>query len=127
MQYIIEAAAIASNACHLFNMSPALLVGFAIYFSAQLCVASFLLFMDGMTYHRLNGASGGRDYRWEKTLAIVFGVLQMSLSIAGLAGIIVAFCSSRDMCDWIQAGVMSSLQLGTGTNVRQLTLYVRTR
>jgi hypothetical protein len=93
MQYIIEAAAIASDAYRLSNMNHTLLVGFAIYFSAQLCLASFLLFIDGRAYHNLTGRFGGRDYRWEKTLAIVFGVLQMSLSIAGLAGIIVVTCA----------------------------------
>ncbi|KAA8621990.1 hypothetical protein TUN199_10442 [Pyrenophora tritici-repentis] len=101
-------------------MIPALLVVFAIYFPAQLCLTSFLLFIDRRAYHNSTGGFCGRDYCWERIPAIVFVVLQTSLSIAGLAGIVVAFRSSHDMCDWIQAGVICSLQLGAGTKLARL-------
>jgi hypothetical protein len=105
-------------------MIPALLAAFAIYFSVQLCLTSFLLFIDGRAYRNLTGGSYRHGYHCGRILAIAFIVLQIGLAIAGLAGVVVAVRSSRDMCDWIQAGVVCSLQLGASTNVRQLTLCV---
>jgi hypothetical protein len=61
----------------------------------------------------------GRDYLWERALASILGVVQMGLSIAGIAGIVTAFRARREGCTWLETGVMCSLQLAVGTNVRR--------
>lgn len=108
-------------------MGPAILIGFAVCFSAQLCLTGVLLFIDASARHNSSQILPRRNYRWDEALAIVFGVLLMSLSIAVLAGIVAAFRSSSDTCDWLQTGVVCSLQLTASTNVKRLTLCARNR
>lgn len=50
---------------------------------------------------------------------MILGVVQMGLSIAGIAGIVAAFRARREWCTWLETGVMCSLQLAVGTNVRR--------
>lgn len=98
-------------------MNSVFLVSSAIYFPVQICLTCFLLFIDIRAYRILTGGFHGRVYRLEKTLLIIFNVLQIGLLIASLVGIAVTICFGRDMRNWIETGVVFSLQLGTGTSV----------
>lgn len=101
------------------------LVSFAIYFSVQLCLSCFLLFIDVRAYRRSTGNFYGHVYFSDKVLILVCRVLQIGLLIVSLVGIAVTVRLGHDMWDWIEAGVICSLQLGAATRVSELALFVQ--
>jgi hypothetical protein len=100
-------------------MTSVLLVGFAFSFSFGLLLNAVLMYIDAKDQLSSRGRLLGRDYLWERALALMFDVVQMGLSIAGIAGIVAAFRTRRDGCTWLETGVMCSLQLAVGTNVKR--------
>jgi hypothetical protein len=100
-------------------MTSVLLVGFAFSFSFGLLLNAVLMYIDAKDQLSSRGRLLGRDYLWERALALMFDVVQMGLSVAGIAGIVAAFRARRDGCTWLETGVMCSLQLAVGTNVKR--------
>lgn len=108
-------------------MTPVLLVGFAFSFSFGLLLSALLMYIDAKDQLNSKGRLLGRDYRWERALALLFDIVQTGLSIAGIAGIVAAFRARKEGCSWLETGVMCSLQLAVGTNVRKQALFIRHR
>lgn len=100
-------------------MTPVFLVGFAISSALGLLLSAVLMYIDAKDQLGSKGRLLGRDYRWERVLALIFDILQIGLLIAGTAGIVAVFRARREGCSWLETGVMCNLQLAVGTNVRK--------
>jgi hypothetical protein len=107
------------------NMTPIFLIGFAICFSFGLVLSSVFMYIDAKDQLNTKGRLLGRDYCWERALAFLFGIAQVCLSISGIAEVVAMFHSKKEVCNWLEAGVVCSLQLAVGTNVRTSALFIR--
>lgn len=106
-------------------MTPVLLVGFALSFSFGLLLSALLMYIDVKDKLNSKGRLLGRDYRWERAIALIFDILQIGLSIAGIAGIVAGFRARKEGCSWLESCVMCSLQLAVGTNVRKQAFSIQ--
>lgn len=106
-------------------MTPVLLVGFAFSFSFGLLLSAMLIYVDAKDQLSSKGRLLGRDYRWERALALMFDIVKIGLSVAGIAGIMAAFRSRKEGCSWLEMGVMCILQLAVGTNVRKWAFSIQ--
>jgi hypothetical protein len=104
-------------------MTLTFLVGFATCSSFGLVLSGVLMYIDtkGQTEHGLLR----HDYRWERALALLFEILQMCLSIAGIVEAVAVFHYRREGCSWLETGVVCSLQLAVGTNVRTSVSFIQ--
>lgn len=103
-------------------MTLIFLIGFAICFSFGLVLSGVLMYIDirGQTKH----GPLGHDYRWGRALALLFDALQMCLSIAQIVNAVAVFHHIREGCSWLEIGVVCSLHLAVGTNVRTSESFI---
>lgn len=108
----------------LSNIIPIFLVGFAICFSFVLVLSGVLMYIDTKGQLNIKHRFFRHRYRWERALALLFGILQIYLSIAVIVEVATVFYYKQEECNWLKTSVVCSLQLAVGTNVRTSVLFI---
>jgi hypothetical protein len=99
------------------NMHTALLIIFIICFLIEIIPNGVLIHIDVET--QLKSESNlGRDYRWDRALGVLFGVVQIVLSVGNIVLTVYALLSRRGECRWLDVGIVCNVQLLAGVNVR---------
>jgi hypothetical protein len=98
-------------------MHTALLIIFIICFLIEIIPNGVLIHIDVET--QLKSESNlGRDYRWDRALGVLFGVVQIVLSVGNIVLTVYALLSRRGECRWLDVGIVCNVQLLAGVNVR---------
>jgi hypothetical protein len=98
-------------------MTFALLVVLIICFLIEIVLSGVLIYTDVRAQLKSKG-SLGHDYRWDRALGVLFGVVQTGLSVAGVVLAASALLSRREECKWLDVGMVCNVQLLIGANVR---------
>ncbi|EUC39576.1 hypothetical protein COCMIDRAFT_111189 [Bipolaris oryzae ATCC 44560] len=105
-------------------MASFMLFSLTICFSVGLILISPLAFLDIRNLFRAETQVSEYDYRWEKIMRITFDTGSIGLEITGLVAIATA-PHSIEKYFWLDAVIMSNLQLLTSNNLaRMLQIFI---
>jgi hypothetical protein len=97
-----------------FIMAAALIISLAIFSCAAIPLSSVLI------YHDINSKANSSS--WERALAVMLEIVQISMLVAGTYATAVTLHSGSRVY-WYDAAVLGSLQLSVGNNVWPLLLF----
>jgi hypothetical protein len=98
-------------------MHSALLIIFIVCFLIEIIPSGVLSYIDIRGQLKSQGTLG-HDYRWDRALGVLFGAMQVVLSVGNTVLAVSALLSGRGESRWLDAGIVCNVQLLAAVNVR---------